>query len=192
MEWSILFMGPVGSGKTQAIRSISDIDVLDTDVLATDETQRLKSHTTVSMDVGTLHLVGADKLRLYGAPGQDRFDFMWDILLEQSKGVIQLINHSSADPLADLEHYLKALEERTLARRLPVVIGVTHVDTAPHRPMSMYRDYLQGRASHLFDAPPPILEMDARDKQHVRAALIAMTALLEMTERFPKASRARE
>jgi len=30
-------MGPVGAGKTQAIRSISDIDALDTDEQTTDE-----------------------------------------------------------------------------------------------------------------------------------------------------------
>ena len=33
---------------------------------------------------------------------------------------------------------------------------------------------------------PPILTMDARNKDQVRAALVAMTALLEMAERFPK------
>lgn len=186
MEWNILFMGPVGAGKTEAIRSISDIEVVDTDVLATDDTQFLKSHTTVSMDVGTLHLVGQDKLRLYGAPGQDRFDFMWDILLEQSKGVILLLNHNSADPVADLDHYLQALEERTVGRRLPMVIGVTHTDLQPERPLGIYHDHLLRRGCKVYDMTPPVMEMDARDRRHVQAALIAMTALLEMTERFPK------
>ena len=88
MEWSILFMGPVGAGKSKAIQSISDIEVVDTDMMATDEVRHVKSRTTVSMDVGVLNLSGNDKLRLYGAPGQDRFDFMWDILLPQAKGIV--------------------------------------------------------------------------------------------------------
>jgi len=85
MQWNILFMGPVGAGKTKAIHTISDIEVVNTDTRATDETQLIKSSTTISINVGTLQLAGNDKLRLYGAPGQARFDFMWDILLAQSK-----------------------------------------------------------------------------------------------------------
>lgn len=81
MQWGILFMGPVGAGKTQAIDTISDIEVVNTDERASDQTRLMKSSTTVSMDVGTLQLGEGAKLRLYGAPGQDRFDFMWDILL---------------------------------------------------------------------------------------------------------------
>jgi hypothetical protein len=186
MEWNILFMGPVGAGKTQAIRSISDIDVVNTDEQATDETQLMKSHTTVSMDVGALNLVGADKLRLYGAPGQDRFDFMWDILLEQSKGVALVLNHNNPDPIADLDHYLKALEERLLARRIPLVIGITHTDKQPQRPLNQYLQHLKQRGCKVSDVLPPVMEMDARNKKHVHAALVAMTAQLEMAERYPK------
>lgn len=83
-------MGPVGAGKTTAIHTLSDIEVVHTEARATDATRHLKATTTVSMDVGVLHLPGNDKLRLYGAPGQDRFDFMWDILLEQAKAAIVL------------------------------------------------------------------------------------------------------
>ena len=35
-------MGPVGAGKTRAIRTISDIEVVNTDEEATDETRLLK------------------------------------------------------------------------------------------------------------------------------------------------------
>lgn len=186
MEWGILFMGPVGSGKTQAIRTISDIDVVDTDARASDETRLLKSHTTVSMDVGTLHLTGKDKLRLYGAPGQDRFDFMWDILLEQSKGIVLTLNHSNPDPLADLDHHMHAIETRTRRRRRPMVVGVTHTDLRPDRPLGMYHDHLRRRGYQASDVLPPVVHMDAREKKHVYAALVAVTAQLEMAERFPK------
>ena len=56
MEWSILFMGPVGSGKTQAIKTLSDIEVAGTEAIATDETADMKQFTTVSMDAGVLEL----------------------------------------------------------------------------------------------------------------------------------------
>lgn len=101
--------------------------------------------------------------------------------------MILILNHDSADPLADMNHHLSAIEERMLRRRLPVVIGVTHTDLQPDRPLSMYHEHLQSRGCKVCDVLPPVLEMDARDKKHVRATLIAMAALLEMSARFPKA-----
>ena len=186
MEWSVLFMGPVGSGKTTAIRSISDIEVAGTDELATDHVANIKSHTTVSMDVGTLKLGEKDKLRLIGSPGQDRFDFMWDILLDQAKGVVVVIQHSAPNPLADLDHYLKALDARSQARELPLVVAISHIDQAPQRPLSMYQTHFRETLRRTPEATPPVLAMDARNPRQVRAVLVAMTALLEMLERFPR------
>ena len=179
-------MGPVGSGKTSAIRTISDIEVVDTDALATDGVAKMKSHTTVSMDVGTLVLGEKDKLRLYGTPGQDRFDFMWDILLDQSKGVLLLINHSAEEPLADLAHYLDALEKRRGNRVVPLVVCISHMDKAPERPFELYQDFFKSQRQMAVEDMPPVIAVDARSQADVRSALVAMTALLEMHERFPK------
>lgn len=185
MEWGVLFMGSVGSGKTCAIRSISDIGVVDTDALATDETAQLKSHTTVAMDVGVLHLSDNDKLRLCGAPGQDRFDFMWDILLMQCRGLVLFVNHSSPEPVADLEHYLQALEQRLEQRQMPMVVGVTHVDLNPQLSLQPYLDHLRKRPCKFMDIAPPVFRVDAREPGQVRGLLAALTGLLEMAERFP-------
>ena len=46
----IIFTGPVGSGKTTAIRSISDIEIVTTDEQASDMTRSRKAATTVAMD----------------------------------------------------------------------------------------------------------------------------------------------
>lgn len=181
-------MGPVGSGKTTAVRSISDIEVVSTDELATDDVQKTKSHTTVSMDVGVMALDDKDKLRIYGTPGQDRFDFMWDILLEQCKGVLLVINHAAPDPIADLDHYYRELVGRQGARYLPVVVCISHLDMGAQGSLSAYQDYFKTNLGLAPEHVPPILSMDARNKTQVRAALVAMTALLEMVERFPKAA----
>lgn len=188
MEWGVLFMGPVGAGKTQAIQSISDIEVINTDVEATDSIRKLKTHTTVSMDVGVLHLSDSDKLRLYGAPGQDRFDFMWDILLQQAKGVALILNHASPDPLGELEHYLQAISERVPGNRLPLAIGITHVDENPEVSLSIYEDYLRKKKIVFCGVVPPVIEMDARVTSHVRSLLLVMVAQFEMAARFPTIS----
>lgn len=188
MEWGVLFMGPVGAGKTQAIESISDIEVVNTDVAATDATRQLKTHTTVSMDVGVLHLSDNDKLRLYGAPGQDRFDFMWDILLQQAKGVALILNHASADPLAEMAHYLEAISERVPGNRLPLAIGVTHTDQNPGVSLNVYENYLRQKKIFFCGVVPPVIEVDARVASHVRSLLLVMVAQFEMAARFPTIS----
>ncbi|WP_119157120.1 GTP-binding protein [Caldimonas tepidiphila] len=186
MERSILFLGPVGAGKTEAVRTLSDIEVVDTDAEATDDTTQLKRHTTVAMDMGVIGLDGRDRIRLYGAPGQDRFDFMWDILLDQSEGVILLIDHSREDPLSDLEHYLEQLQARMGERPCPLVLGVTHVDLCPQRSLRPYRRYLERRARWDGACRLPVLEADARDRQDMKMLLLTLVSMLEMRERFPR------
>ena len=186
MEWSVMFMGPVGSGKTTAVRTISDIEVVSTDERATDDVLAMKSHTTVAMDVGVLALGEKDKLRIYGTPGQDRFDFMWDILLDQCKGVLLVVNHGADNPVEELNRYYTDLAQRQGQRHVPIVVCVSHMDARPDVSLEIYHDYFRDQLGLDAENVPPILSMDARDKSQVRAALVAMTALLEMVERFPK------
>lgn len=184
MEWSILFMGPVGAGKTRAIQTLSDIVAADTEVAATDETAELKQFTTVSMDAGVLDLGFGDKVRLIGAPGQDRFDFMWDILLEQAQAVVILIDHSRATRTADLKKFLDEVSPRLGTRRLPLAVGVTHVDLAPTVSLDVYRDALGAYPPPFVQGVPPIFKVDARQIDDVRALVISVAAMLEMEQRF--------
>lgn len=184
MEWGILFMGPVGAGKTEAIRAISEIDVLDTDVGATDETALLKDKTTVSMDVGVLHLGDGDKLRLYGAPGQGRFDFMWEILIEQTQGLVILINHANPDPLADLQYYLDKLSSLLPRRQVPLVIGITHFDQRADQPIDIYHQHLKKSPAPFFHGLVPIFKIDARLKRDINTLMIAMVSMLEIHDRL--------
>jgi len=185
MEWSILFAGPVGAGKSQAIGTISDIDFVDTDVCATDETLMLKDRTTVAMDMGVMHLDGGDKIRIYGAPGQVRFDFMWDILLEQARGLVLLIDHSRPDPIKDLGFYLSQMCDRMRARPVPVVVGVTHMDQGSSHDLRPYQDYLLRFTTGTMGGVFPVLEVDARSYEDVRTVLLTLTSMLDMCERFP-------
>lgn len=186
MEWSILFMGPVGAGKTEAIRSLSDIDVVDTDVAATDETALLKEKTTVSMDVGVLNLGGGDRLRLYGAPGQGRFDFMWEILVEHTKGLVIMLNHANPDPLQDIAFYAGRLKGMLAGRTLPVVVGVTHTDERTDRSMTLYLEYLKQHPLPFASGKVPVFRVDARQRHDASALMMALAAMLEMNERLPQ------
>lgn len=190
MDFTILFMGPVGAGKTEAIRSLSDIEVVDTDVAPTDDTALLKATTTVSMDVGMLELGDNYRLRMYGAPGQDRFDFMWEILLEQAKGIVILLNHAAADPIGDFDHYMSRIHAALGSRKMPTAIGITHIDEDAGKAIDIYQAHLERVTIPFASCMPPILQMDARSRHDVRAMVIALAAMLEMSNRFPARAQA--
>lgn len=118
----LVISGPVGAGKTTFIRTLSETPVIDTDVETTENIG--KSHTTVSFDFGTLDLDG-QALHLYGTPGQDRFDFMWDVLCHGALGLVLLI---AGDQPRDFPNARRILEFITSRNAIPFVVGVTRQD----------------------------------------------------------------
>lgn len=174
MERKIIFAGPVGAGKTTAIASISDIPVVSTEGAATDSVALRKATTTVAMDYGVLNLANGSKVHLYGAPGQDRFDFMWEILTVGGIGLVLMLDHARPDPAADLEHYLKAFEgfiERTGGA---LVVGVSRVDLNPGATIEPIRNLLLDKGMNV-----PVFEVDARKRADVRQLLLALLSLID-------------
>jgi uncharacterized protein len=90
-SYKIIVTGPFNSGKTQFIKTISDIDVVSTERKITTEDRGIKSETTVAMDYGRTTLNG-ETLYLYGTPGQTRFDFMREILSSEMSAFILLVD----------------------------------------------------------------------------------------------------
>ncbi len=79
----MVITGPFNSGKTEFVRSISEIDVVSTERKLTSEAERdVKEDTTVAMDFGRITVDNDLVLYLFGTPGQRRFDFMWEILAQ--------------------------------------------------------------------------------------------------------------
>lgn len=93
-EYKILFTGTMGAGKTTAIAAISEMSPVMTDVLNSDASVA-KARTTVGLDFGVLTLDSGDRVRLFGTPGQTRFDFLWKILAKNALGLIILTDNSA-------------------------------------------------------------------------------------------------
>jgi len=74
-EYKILFTGTMGAGKTTAIGQVTEIPPVITDVMNSDSSLA-KARTTVGLDFGVLSLESGDRIRLFGTPGQARFDFL--------------------------------------------------------------------------------------------------------------------
>ena len=78
------------------------------------------------MDYGQITLEDGQVIRLYGTPGQQRFEFMWRIIEQGGLGLIILVDNSSENPLADLAIYLDSFADFIAATA--VVIGVTRLN----------------------------------------------------------------
>ncbi|MFI0546868.1 MAG: GTP-binding protein [Brachymonas sp.] len=160
--YKLVFAGPVGAGKTTAIQTLSDIEVVSTDAQASDEVRLLKKTTTVAMDYGLMKLANGDQVRLYGTPGQQRFDFMWEILTENALGLVLMIKASAPDPVADLRSYVQAF--RAFIDETALVVGLTHGDVAG---CNTRADIMQALES--LGLPPVVLDADARNRPHMAA-----------------------
>jgi uncharacterized protein len=121
----VVITGAVGVGKTTFIRTISEIDVINTDRLATDETALLKPTTTVAFDFGRLTFAPNQALHLYGTPGQVRFDFMWDILIQKAHAYILLVDAHRPQDFRNGRQILSFINQRV---QIPMLIGLTHID----------------------------------------------------------------
>ena len=88
----IVVTGPFNAGKTELIRSISEINVVDTEKKVTGDEEKIKNATTVAMDFGRITVDNDLVLFLFGTPGQKRFDFMWEILSEGMLGFIVMVD----------------------------------------------------------------------------------------------------
>ena len=159
-QYKIIFTGPVGAGKTTAIESISDIPPIKTDASASDMTKTKKASTTVAMDYGIMNLAGGEKIHLYGTPGQERFDFMWDILITGGIGLILLLDNTRADPFQDMKFFLDSFQK--FIAETNVAIGVTQMDLSNKPTINDYHIQLQG-----MGIKPPVFSVDARVKNDV-------------------------
>lgn len=171
-NYKIIFSGPVGAGKTTAISALSDTPIISTNEQATDMTKEKKRETTVAMDYGIMKLEGDERIHLYGTPGQERFSFMWDILVEGGIGLILLLNNNRPDPFQDLKFFLESFKD--FIAETAVAIGVTRMDEAQKPGISDYYDYLQAENRKI-----PVFEVDARERGDVSLLVEALLYSLD-------------
>ncbi len=166
-NYKIIFSGPVGSGKTTAIDSISDIPPVKTEAKASDEIKQVKDNTTVAMDYGMMKLDNGDVVHLYGTPGQERFDFMWEILTQGGIGLILLIDNTNPDPFAELSKFLIAFCD--FIDSTDIVIGITRSDLCPNPTTTDYHAYFGETISHI-----PLFTVDARNRSDMAMLIEAL------------------
>ena len=161
----IVVTGPFSAGKTTLIRTISEITVLSTEKDITDETRSRKAETTVAMDFGRITIDRDLVLYLFGTPGQDRFDFMWEILGEGMLGYILLVDSSRPDSLEEAKGILEAFRKMA---RVPFVVGLNRSAGLAPGDEENVREVLE------LSPEVPVVPCDALDRESVKGVLLAL------------------
>ncbi len=163
-NFKLIFTGPVGAGKTTAIRSVSNLVYRDSDVKTSDSLGGRKRTTTVAMDNGVVQLGAGERVHLYGTPGQERFRFMWDILANDIArdcvALVILIDNTRNYPLRDLKYYIS--EFKGLIARTKLIVAVTHTDLKASPTTEDYRRWLHKRS-----ISATVVQVDARAEKDV-------------------------
>jgi small GTP-binding protein len=170
----VVVTGPFAAGKTTLIRTISEITVLSTERGVTDSTRKRKAETTVAMDFGRITIDRDLVLYLFGTPGQDRFDFMWEILGEGMIGYLLLIDADRADSIDQAVGIHEAF--RRMAR-VPYVVALNRASGDDHALVETVRSRLD------IPTDVAIIACDATDKESVKNVLLALLyAVLDEVE----------
>jgi signal recognition particle receptor subunit beta len=178
-EHVILFTGPMGAGKTTAIESLSEIEVVRTEANNTERHVVDKETTTVALDYGEILLGAQEKVRLYGIPGQKRFDFMWAILKQRAEGMVLLVNSDAPDPIAEMLFFLD--EFRELYDRGGVVVGITRSDVVDGPGPREFSDALERTNPGLVI---PVFTVDPRENDQMQSILLDLVVNVEMRAAF--------
>jgi small GTP-binding protein len=170
----VVVTGPFAAGKTTLIRTISEITVLSTERGITDSTRRRKAETTVAMDFGRITIDRDLVLYLFGTPGQDRFDFMWEILGEGMIGYLLLVDAERED---SIEEAVAIHESFRRMARVPYVVALNRSAGDDNALVERVRTRLE------IPGDVAILPCDATDKESVKNVLLALLyAVLDEVE----------
>ena len=167
--------GGFGVGKTTFVGSISEVEPLTTEAAMTlvatdvDDHQAVagtnKTTTTVAMDFGRLTVDDTLVMYLFGLPGQGRFSFMWEDLVNGALGAVVLVDTRRVEDCFAAVDFFERMG-------LPFVVGVNCFEGAPQYLLAEVREAL-GIMPHV-----PVFEMDARRKYSCRDVPLVLLELL--------------
>lgn len=165
-----MIVGGFGVGKTTMVRSVSEIRPLNTEETMTQASVGVdhnagaadKTTTTVAFDFGRISLNKEMVLYLFGAPGQERFWFLWDRLFTGALGAVVLVDTRR---LEDSWHAIDLLENRGV----PFIVARNNFP-GPQHGLDEVREALT------LSEGVPVIDCDARERESSKQVLIALVS----------------
>ena len=162
----MVITGPFSAGKTEFIRSVSEIDVVSTERKISSASEKFfKEATTVAMDFGRITVDDDLVLYLFGTPGQRRFDFMWEILSEGMLGFIVMVDSTRPETFREARSILETFHAYAPT---PYVVAANKQDMKDAWDIEDMRHVL-----HL-DSRVKLLTCVATDRNSVKAILLEL------------------
>ena len=164
----IVIVGGFGVGKTTMVRSVSEIRPLSTEETMTQASLGIddasgvqaKTTTTVAFDFGRISLDAKRVLYLFGAPGQQRFWFLWDRLFSGTLGAVVLVDTRR---LEDSWYAIDRLEHHGM----PFIVARNKFGDQEHS-LDSVRDALS------LPEGVPLIDCDARARDSSKQVLITL------------------
>ncbi len=158
--------GPFNAGKTEFIRSVSEIDVVSTErKISSANEKSVKEATTVAMDFGRITVDDDLVLYLFGTPGQRRFDFMWEILSEGMLGFIVMVDSTRPETFREARSILETFHAYAPT---PYVVAANKQDMKDAWDIEDMRHVLR------LDPKVKLLSCVATDRESVKAILLEL------------------
>lgn len=159
----VVVAGPFGAGKTTFIRTISEVTGVSTDREITDDTGfGTKAETTVALDYGRITIDDDVVLYLFGTPGQERFDFMWEVASRGMLGFILLVDSSRPETFREARGILDWFRGAADGPHL----------VAANKTTDPVADTDRVHSGLGLDAVDRVVATDALDRERVKSTLV--------------------
>lgn len=162
----LTIIGEVGSGKTQMVKTLSEINPIKTEAESSIDIG--KKYTTVGIDYGRITLSDNMALGIYGVPGQERYSFLWEFVNQSLWGLLVLIRYGEEPDYDNLDKMLTFFAPEK--NQTTCIIGVTHCEDAEESSLAALGKEIKTMLMQ-HDIVAPVINADPRSRESTMSLL---------------------